>query len=32
LHALSVEVLIYRREDNAGWILEVVDHTGESTV
>ena len=29
---VSVEVLIYRGEDDAGWILEVVDHTGGSTV
>jgi hypothetical protein len=28
---VSVEVLIYRGEDDAGWILEVVDHTGGST-
>ena len=25
---VSVEVLIYRGKDDAGWILEVVDHTG----
>ncbi len=29
---ISIEVLIYRGEDDAGWILEVVDHTGGSTV
>ena len=29
---VSVEVLIYRGEDDAGWILEVVDHTGGSTI
>ena len=29
---VSVDVLIYRGEDDAGWILEVVDHTGGSTV
>ena len=29
---VSVEVMIYRGEDDAGWILEVVDHTGGSTV
>ncbi len=29
---VSVEVLIYHGEDDAGWILEVVDHTGGSTV
>lgn len=29
---ISVEVLIYRGEKEAGWILEVVDHLGGSTV
>ena len=29
---ISIEVLIYRGEDASGWILEVVDHTGGSTV
>ena len=29
---VSVEVLIYRGEDDAGWLLEVVDHAGGSTV
>ena len=29
---ISIEVLIYHGEDDAGWILEVVDHTGGSTV
>ncbi|MBD0272417.1 MAG: YecA family protein, partial [Acetobacteraceae bacterium] len=29
---ISVEVLIYRGEADAGWILEVVDHAGGSTV
>ncbi len=29
---VSVEVMIYRGEGDAGWILEVVDHTGGSTV
>ena len=29
---VSVEVLIYRGADDAGWILEVVDHAGGSTV
>ena len=29
---VSVEVLIYRGVADAGWILEVVDHTGGSTV
>ncbi len=29
---ISVEVLIYRGEDGAGWHLEVVDHAGGSTV
>ena len=29
---VSIEVLIYRGEDDAGWILEVVDHAGGSTV
>ncbi len=29
---ISVEVLIYRGEDDAGWLLEVVDHAGGSTV
>jgi uncharacterized protein len=29
---VSVEVMIYRGEGDAGWILKVVDHTGGSTV
>jgi uncharacterized protein len=29
---ISIKVLIYHGEDDAGWILEVVDHTGGSTV
>ncbi len=29
---VSVEVPIYRGEDGAGWIFEVVDHTGGATV
>ena len=29
---VSVEVLIYRGEADTGWILEVVDHAGGSTV
>jgi uncharacterized protein len=29
---ISVEVLIYRGEEDTGWILEVVDHLGGSTV
>ena len=29
---ISIEVLIYHGEDDAGWILEVVDRTGGSTV
>ncbi len=29
---LAIEVLIYRGEDEDGWILEVVDHLGGSTV
>jgi len=28
---ISIEVLIYHGEDDAGWILEIVDHTGGST-
>ena len=31
-HGTSIEVLIYRGENDAGWILEVVNHTGGSTV
>ena len=27
-----IKVLIYHGEDDAGWILEVVDHAGGSTV
>jgi hypothetical protein len=29
---ISVDVLIYRGKDDEGWILEVVDHAGGSTV
>lgn len=29
---ITVEILIYRGKDEAGWILEVVDHLGGSTV
>lgn len=29
---MTVEVLIYRGEDDPGWILEVVDQEGGSTV
>ncbi|MGK7871117.1 hypothetical protein [Falsiroseomonas sp. E2-1-a20] len=29
---ISVEVLIYRGKEDTGWILEVVDHLGGSTV
>ena len=29
---ITVEVLIYRGEDVAGWLLEVVDHAGGSTI
>jgi hypothetical protein len=29
---ISVDVMIYRGEDEEGWILEVVDHLGGSTV
>ncbi len=29
---VSVEVPIHRGEDGAGWVLEVVDHTGGATV
>ncbi len=29
---ISVEVMIYRGEQDKGWILEVVDHLGGSTV
>jgi uncharacterized protein len=29
---VSVDVLIYCGEDDTGWILEVVDHLGGSTV
>ncbi len=29
---ISVRVLIYRGEADDGWILEVVDHAGGSTV
>jgi len=29
---ITVEVLIYRGEEEPGWILEVVDHLGGSTV
>ena len=29
---ITVEVQIYRGEDDKGWILEVVDHLGGSTV
>ncbi len=31
-HGISIEALIYRGKDDAGWILEVVDHEGGSTV
>jgi uncharacterized protein len=31
-NGISVDVLIYRGENEAGWILEVVDHLGGSTV
>ena len=29
---ISVDVLIYRGEEDSGWILEVVNHLGGSTV
>jgi uncharacterized protein len=29
---ISVDVMIYHGEDEEGWILEVVDHLGGSTV
>jgi uncharacterized protein len=29
---ISIDVMIYRGEDEEGWILEVVDHLGGSTV
>lgn len=29
---ITIEVHIYRGEDEPAWILEVVDHTGASTV
>ena len=29
---LAVDVEIYRLESEPGWVLEVVDHTGASTV
>jgi hypothetical protein len=29
---MTIEVLIYRGEDDPGWILEVVDQEGRSTV
>jgi uncharacterized protein len=29
---ITVEILIYRGENEKGWILEVVDHLGGSTV
>ena len=29
---MTVEVLIYRGKDDAGWMLEVVDQEGGSTV
>ena len=29
---ISVDVMIYRGEDEGGWILEVVDHLGGSRV
>ena len=29
---VTVEVLIYRDPDEGGWVLEVVDHEGASTV
>lgn len=32
LTGITVEVLIYRGEDEPGWILEIVDHLGGSTV
>jgi uncharacterized protein len=30
--AISVDVMIYRGEQDKGWVLEVVDHLGGSTV
>ena len=30
--SVTVQVHIYRGEDDPGWILEVVDHEGASTV
>jgi uncharacterized protein len=30
--SISVEVMIYRSEEDPGWILEIVDHLGGSTV
>ena len=29
---MSVQVLIYRGEGEGGWLLEIVDHLGGSTV